>query len=364
MCNIILVNTRPRMHQFTLQQKSFLLLLALVTIGFAWVLLPFGGAVFWGVVLAIVFAPVYRWMLKKTNQKPNMASLLTLLLIIVIVILPLTLVAVSLVDQVASVVEMIRSGELTVGMFFSKVMAALPHWLVNLLDRFNLTSLASLQQKLTAAAAQLSQAVAMKAINVGLYTVDFLTSLCIMLYLLFFLLRDGAALSAKIRTAVPLSRKYKQRLFSNFTTVIRATVKGNILVAIAQGALGGLAFWFLDVRAPLLWAVLMAFLSLLPAIGAALVWAPVAIYFLATGSVWQGVALTAWGVLVIGLVDNILRPVLVGKDTKMPDYIVLFSTVGGMALFGLNGFVIGPVVAALFIAAWDLFASASEFHND
>ena len=352
------------MHQFTLQQKSFLLLLALVTIGFACVLAPFGGAVFWGVVLAIVFAPVYRWLLRKTGQKPNLASLLTLLLIVVIVILPLTLVALSLIDQVGSVVEMIRSGDLTINMFFSKVMAALPDWLVKLLDRFNLTSLASLQQKITAAAAQISQVVAMKAINVGLYTVDFVTSLCIMLYLLFFLLRDGAALAAKIREAVPLSRKYKQRLFNNFTTVIRATVKGNILVAVAQGALGGLAFWFLDVRAPLLWGVLMAFLSLLPAIGAAIVWAPVAVYFLATGAIWQGVGLAAWGLLVIGLVDNILRPVLVGKDTKMPDYVVLFSTVGGMALFGLNGFVIGPVVAALFIASWDLFASASEFHND
>jgi predicted PurR-regulated permease PerM len=165
------------MHQFTLQQKSFLLLLAIVTIGFAWVLLPFGGAVFWGVVLAIVFAPVYRWLLKKTGQKPNLASFLTLLLIIVIVILPLTLIAVSLVDQIASVVEMVRSGELTIGMFFSKVMAALPNWLVNLLDRFNLTSLASLQQKLTAAAAQISQTLALQAINVSLYTVDFLTSL-------------------------------------------------------------------------------------------------------------------------------------------------------------------------------------------
>lgn len=352
------------MHQFTLQQKSFLLLLALVSVAFACVLAPFGGAVFWGVVLAIVFAPVYRALFKKTGQQPNLASLLTLLLIILIVILPLTLVAVSLVDQLGAVVETIRSGDLTITKFFSKIMAALPAWAVNLLDRFNLTSLASLQQKITAAAAQISQVVAMKAINVGLYTVDFVTSLCIMLYLLFFLLRDGAALAATIRAAVPLSRKYKQRLFNNFTTVIRATVKGNILVAIAQGALGGLAFWFLDVRAPLLWAVLMAFLSLLPAIGAAIVWAPVAIYFLATGAVWQGVGLTAWGVLVIGLVDNILRPLLVGKDTRMPDYIVLFSTVGGMALFGLNGFVIGPVVAAMFISSWDLFASASEFHND
>jgi predicted PurR-regulated permease PerM len=352
------------MLPFTLQQKSFLLLLALVTIGFACVLAPFGGAVFWGVVLAIVFAPTYRWLLRKTRQKPNLASLLTLLLIVVIVILPLTLIALALVDQVAAVVEVTRSGNFTVNTYFTKIMAALPDWLVRLLDRFNLTSLASLQQKFTAAAASISQVVAKQAFNVGLYTVDFLTSLFIMLYLLFFLLRDGAALAAKIRAAVPLSRKYKQRLFNNFTTVIRATVKGNILVAVAQGALGGLAFWFLDVRAPLLWGVLMAFLSLLPAIGAAIVWAPVAVYFLATGAIWQSAALTAWGLLVIGLVDNILRPVLVGKDTKMPDYVVLFSTVGGMALFGLNGFVIGPVVAALFIASWDLFASAGEFHDE
>jgi predicted PurR-regulated permease PerM len=161
-----------------------------------------------------------------------------------------------------------------------------------------------------------------------------------------------------------LSLKYKQRLFNNFTTVIRATVKGNVLVAIAQGALGGLIFWLLGVQAPLLWAVVMAFLSLLPAVGAAIVWAPVAVYFLVTGKVWQGVALIAFGVFVIGLVDNILRPVLVGKDTKMPDYVVLLSTVGGMALFGLSGFVIGPVVAALFIATWDLFASAEEFHQE
>jgi len=352
------------MPQFSFQQKVFLFLLGVVTIAFGWILAPYGGAIFWGVVLAILFAPIYRWLLQRTRNKPNLASLLTLLLIIVIVILPLTLVSISIVNQAASVVEMVRSGEITVAMFFNKIMAALPNWLISLLDRFHLTSLAYLQDRLTEVASQVSQEVAKRAINAGLYTFDFLTSLCILLYLLFFLLRDGDKLSKKIRSAVPLSPKYKQRLFQNFTTVIRATVKGNILVAIAQGALGGLIFWFLDVRAPVLWGVLMAFLSLLPAIGAAIVWAPVAIYFLATGDVWQGVTLAAFGVFVIGLVDNFLRPVLVGQDTKMPDYVVLLSTVGGMALFGLNGFVIGPVIAALFIAAWDLFASATEFHTD
>jgi predicted PurR-regulated permease PerM len=108
----------------------------------------------------------------------------------------------------------------------------------------------------------------------------------------------------------------------------------------------------------------MGFLSLLPAVGAALVWAPVAIYFLLTGAIWQGVTLIAFGVIVIGLVDNVLRPLLVGKDTQMPDYVVLISTLGGIALFGLNGFVIGPVIAALFIAVWDLFTEAMEASKD
>ena len=181
-----------------------------------------------------------------------------------------------------------------------------------------------------------------------------------MLYLMFFFLRDGAALSRRIREAIPLEEDIKRNILTKFTTVIRATVKGNIVVAMLQGALGGLIFWFLGIHAPVLWGTLMAFLSLLPAVGAALVWIPVAIYFLATGAVWQGVLLIAFGVLVIGLVDNILRPVLVGKDTKMPDYVVLVSTIGGMSLFGLNGFVIGPVVAAMFMAAWDIFAKARQ----
>ena len=349
------------MTQYTLQQKFFLLLLALVTVAFVYIMLPYSGAIFWGVVLAILFAPLYRRLLRQTKQKPNLAALLTLLLIVVMVILPVSLISASLVKQAAGIYEMVNSGQINVGAYFQRVLHALPDWVVKLLARFDLTDLASLQQKLTEGAAQVSQTVAKQAIAIGSKTFDFLVGMFVMLYLLFFLLRDGQSLAARVRHAIPLSLKYKQRLFTNFTTVIRATVKGNVLVAAAQGALGGLIFWFLGVQAPLLWAVVMAFLSLLPAIGAAVVWAPVAVYFLATGAIWQGVVLIAFGVLVIGLVDNLLRPVLVGKDTKMPDYLVLLSTIGGMALFGLNGFVIGPVVAALFLACWDLFVATEEF---
>jgi predicted PurR-regulated permease PerM len=121
-----------------------------------------------------------------------------------------------------------------------------------------------------------------------------------------------------------------------------------------------LMFWFLGIRAALLWAVLMAFLSLLPAVGAALVWVPVAIYLLVTGAVWEGLVLIAYGALVISLVDNLLRPILVGADTKMPDYVVLISTLGGLEVFGMNGIVLGPVIAAMFIVVWDIFAAANK----
>ena len=344
------------MTQSTPQNKVFLLLLALVTVAFGAILWQFHGAVFWGVVLAILFAPLHRQLLRRMPRRRNLAALCTLGLCLVVVILPMTAIAVSLVQEAAVAYERMRSGQLNFGLYFQQVMAALPGWATNLLERLNLTSIAELQQKLSSVAVQASQIVATQALNIGQNTLEFLVSFGIMLYLLFFLLRDGADLAARIGQATPLDAEHKRQLVSKFTTVIRATVKGNIVVAASQGALGGLIFWILGIQGPVLWGVLMAFLSLLPAVGAGLIWLPVAIYFLATGSVWQGTVLIAFGVGVIGLVDNILRPILVGKDTKMPDYIVLISTLGGMALFGLTGFVIGPVIAALFIASWDLFS--------
>ena len=339
-----------------LQDRTFLLLLILVSIAFLAILWPYYEAVFWGVALAILFAPLHRKLLALMPRKRNLAALSTLLLCLVLVILPMTLLSVSLVQEATHVYERMRSGQLNFGAYFQQVMAALPNWAVGWLDRMELTSIASLQAKLSTVSVQASQLVATRALNIGQNTLQFVVSLGVMLYLLFFLLRDGRALAARIRNAVPLNDIQKTQLSTKFTTVIRATLKGNLMVAASQGLLGGLIFWVLGVQAPVLWGVLMAFLSLLPAVGAGLIWGPVAIYFFATGATWQGVVLTAYGVLVIGMVDNVLRPILVGRDTKMPDYVVLISTLGGLTLLGLNGFIIGPVIAALFIACWDLFA--------
>ncbi|TFW10191.1 AI-2E family transporter [Oxalobacteraceae bacterium OM1] len=352
------------MNSPALQQKVFLLLLVLVTLAFGAILLPFYGAVFWAAVSAIVFAPVHRRIRAAFGTRHNVAALVTLLLALVIVIIPLLLIANALVQEATSLWNQVSSGQFSFRTYFDRMMGLLPPWLKQLLDSYGLGSLSDARDTLSSSAAHGSQAVAQKALILGQSTVQFLTSFAIMLYLLFFLLRDGPKISARIRHAIPLSFEHKRRLFENFTTVVRATVKGNIAVAAVQGALGGVMFFFLGIPAALLWGALMAFLSLLPAIGAGLVWGPVAIYLLATGSVWQGITMIVVGVVVIGLIDNLLRPLLVGKDTHMPDYLVLISTVGGMALFGLNGFVIGPAVAALFIATWDLFAGSRELQAD
>lgn len=339
-----------------IEETAFLTMVFAVSVAFAWILRPFYGAILWGTVTAIVFVPLYRRLSNSLQQRRNLAAIATLTIIVLVVILPLALLAASMGQEASGVYDRLQSGDLDLVSVFRQVFDALPAWAADLLKHFGLTSLGEAQSKLSAALIEGSQFLATKALNIGQGAVSFVVNLCVMLYLLFFLLRDEEALARQIRDAIPLRIEQKEALFRKFAIVIRATVKGDLLVALLQGALGGLIFWFLGVSAPLLWAASMAFLSLVPAIGAALVWGPVAIYFLATDATWQGIVLIIYGAFVIGLADNVLRPILVGKDTKMPNFVVLISTLGGIEMFGLNGFVIGPVIAAMFIAAWDIYS--------
>lgn len=344
----------------TLEYKSFLVLIGLVSLAFAWVLWPLFGAVFWAAVIAIVFDPINQRILIKMKNRRSLSALVTVLIILIIVIVPLLMTAAALAQEASVIYGQVQSGQLNFGRFFQPVFDALPQWASNPLGRFGLTNLGAVWEKMAVAMTNGIQFMATQALSIGQSTFGFFISLGVMLYLLFFLLRDGEALADRFKGVIPLRGRQRDALVGKFTVVIRATVKGDILVAVLQGALGGLVFWFLGVHAPLLWAVLMALLSLLPVIGSAAVWFPVALYFMATGSIWQSIFLIAYGVLVIGLVDNILRPLLVGHATKMPDYVVLISTIGGIETFGLHGFIIGPVIAAMFLAVWDIFSESTR----
>ena len=348
------LNAKPAPWRIPRENRALPALLVAVSLAMGTILLPFYAAIMWGSIIALLFAPLYRWLLSRVGPRPTVAALLTLLVVLLMVVLPLTLVAASLVREAAWIYQRLQSGELNLAQYFHGLFDALPTWVTSLLGRFGLGSFTTLQVRLTAALAQGTQTIATQTFFIGQNTLEFVASLFITFYLAFFLIRDNNSVLHAVWQAVPLAAVHKRALLEKFTTVIRATVKGNLLVAAIQGALGGVGFWYLDVSGAVLWAVLMAFLSLLPAVGAGLVWLPVAIYFLLAGALWKSLALLAYGVLVIGLVDNLLRPILVGKDTRMPDYIVMITTLGGMAVFGIHGFVLGPMIATMFIAVWHI----------
>lgn len=342
----------------SLEGKAFLWLMAGVSVAFAWMIAPLHGAVLWAVVAAVLFSPLFRRFRARLGDRSNLAAMATLAVIVVIIILPLTLVIGTLVAEASIVYQRIQAGELNLGAYAQRVFDTMPSWASHFLDRFGLSSLGAFKERFSAGLSETSKVVAVQAVRLGQNTFNFFLNLFVMLYLLFFFLRDGDEICRRIRGAIPLAKEDQRALFERFTVVIRATVKGNMAIALLQGSLGGLIFWILGLKPALLWGALMTILSLVPAVGSAVIWAPVAIYLLATGEVARGVVLLLFGTLVISLVDNLVRPMLVGKDTKMPDYLVLLSTLGGIAAFGINGFVIGPVVASLFISVWDIFGAS------
>jgi predicted PurR-regulated permease PerM len=340
-----------------LEDRTLLFLIILLSAGFAAILWPFAGAILWALVIATVFRPLFQRLASAMQQRRTLAAVSTLVIIVITVILPLSLIAGALVQEALSTYQRIGSGELDLGRYFGRVLDALPAWITNLLDRLGLTSVELMEQRLSTVLTKGIQLLAGKVVSLGQNTMEFIVSLLIMLYLLFFLLRDGDDLAGRLTRAIPLRPELQRKLANRFTTVLRATVKGKLVVAMVQGGLGGLIFWILGLNAPVLWGAFMAVLSLLPAVGTGLVWLPTAVYLMVTGEAAKGIILATYGLLVIGSVDNVLRPILVGKDTQMPDYVVLLSTLGGLATFGFNGFVIGPMVAAMFITVWDIFAT-------
>lgn len=344
----------PESAATSLENRVLLVLLIAASLALGWLLLPFYGPILWAGIIALLFAPLYRRFLPRLRERRTPAALLTVLCAVLIVILPFTILSAALAREAMQLHAFLQSDAGNASRFFHRLFDALPAWLVAALDRLDLATSESLEQRVASALARLSRFVGRHAIDIGQETFSFVAELFVTVYLAFFMIRDGDAIVDAIRQALPLAPERRMGLIEKFATVIRATVKGSLLVAVIQGVLGGLAFWFLGVGAAILWGVLMAFLSLLPAFGAALVWGPVALYLLVTESVWQGVALAAYGVTVIGLADNLLRPLLVGRDTRMPDYVVMITTLVGMAAIGINGLVIGPTVAAMFIAVWHL----------
>lgn len=339
------------------RQPFFIGLLGAASIAFFVLLIGFWQPIFWAAVIGIIFRPVHTRIADRLNGRTSVAAVLTVILIFFTVLVPALLLASAVAAEAAGVYTRIQSGELDVGAVVRWVQSLLPQageWAARIGVDLN-----GLIDKLSAAAVKGSRFIASLALSAGQNLASFVVLFFLMLYLLFFVLRDGDLIVGHVHRAIPLPDEQERRLFNKFAEVARATVKGTLVVGLVQGFLGGLIFAVLGIQGAVFWGVVMAILSLLPAIGAGLVWGPAAIFLFVAGHWIKGLILFAFGVLVISLVDNLLRPVLVGRDTKMPDYLILFSTLGGLGLVGISGFVLGPVIAALFIAAWQMYEQES-----
>ena len=341
-------------HGWSLEDIGFAVLVAAVTLAFAWLMIPYFGAIMWGLVAAIVFAPVYRRLTIRLGGRQGLAATLTLLLIVALVIVPALMVGISLVQEATGFYDQVQSGQIDFAGTVAKFRAALPPWIERSIGDTGFLEAERLRDLLGSGLASALRSVASRALTFGQGALSLLAALGVMLYLTYFLLRDGERLAGKLRQSLPLRADLRDSLIANFVTMVRAIMKGTVLVAVLQGIVGGLIFWFLGIEAAALWGVLMGLFSLIPAVGTGLVWVPVALYLLITGSVREGLILVFCGLFIIGLIDNLLRPILVGKDTKLPDFVILIATVAGLEIFGISGFIVGPIIAALFIAVWDI----------
>jgi predicted PurR-regulated permease PerM len=341
-------------HRTTVQDASFFLLVALTTLAFLALIGSFLMPVFWAAVLATVFFPLQRRYVAGLGGRQSLAALATILTITGLVVAPLFLVGLAMSREAVELHEQVASGaiDLQAPLRFLRRVTPLAS---DYLGGFGI-DIEALGQRLSASAVAITQFVASRALGIGQDLLRVTALFFLMLYILFFFLRDGSRLVATLIRVLPLGDVRERRLLAKFGEVSVATIKGTLVVGIVQGAIGGGLFWALGIPAPVFWGTLMAVFSVLPAVGPGLVWAPAAVILLGLGQVMKGIVLIAAGVVVIGLVDNVLRPILVGRDTQMPDYLVLLSTLGGLAVFGVSGFVIGPVIAAFFLVVWEMFA--------
>ncbi len=334
-----------------IRRVVFFSLLLGMTALFAYTLSPFFYPLFWSVILATIFYPVYDRLLQAT-KKPNLSASITLVVALLVIIIPVSLVSSLLVKESIDLYGSINDNGVQIQYKIRSTLEAIKNnpyaQKLNFNDSEWITRLSDVGKTVAVFFfAQIQQFTQNSLIFLGMF---FLTT-----YSLFYFLRDGKKLLLKIMRLCPLDDGQEVRLYEKFTTTVRATVRGTILIAIVQGCLGGIFFFIAGIQGAFIWTVVMIFSSFIPGIGVALIYIPAGIIMLLIGNIWQGLLILAGGLIVISTIDNFLRPVLVGKGLQMHPVLILFSTLGGVVIFGASGFVVGPLICALAMAFWEIY---------
>jgi predicted PurR-regulated permease PerM len=331
-------NVSPVGNDWGSRSNVHTLLLMALTVGGIYICYllatPFLSALTWALALAVLFAPLYRWIGSKVKY-PNLAALICVLLAALIVLVPVTFVAERTIVEAARGAEtiktMVESGELRRVFGAHPYIAPVGNWIEK---QFDLPGIANnVSSWLTKTAASFVHGSVLKLIGIVLT-----------FYILFYFLRDRDAALQSLRSLSPLSEKDMNRIFDGVNDTVYATIYGRLAVGVVQGSLGGLMFWWLGLPAPFLWGIVMALLAVAPVLGAFVVWIPAAIFLFMAGSEGKALLLTLWGAIVVGGIDNLLYPILVGTRLKMHTVVTFVSIVGGLIVFGPFGLILGPVM--------------------
>ena len=340
-----------------LRTAFVLLLVVAVTALFLAVTWPFFKPLLLGALLAGLFHPLYRWITRLLGGRASLGAAVTLLVLLVLGLGPVSAFLGIVLQQALTMSDQAIP-------WLSKHLGAASTFNVNewLVQRFPalakyMPSQEQLVEQVGTAAKTAGAFLVSFASRMTATTAAFVLNLFVMLYAMFFFFRDGHKILERIFYYTPLSDEDETRMLARFTSITRATVKGTLVIGAIQGALAGVAFWVAGIDGAALWGTVMTILSIIPGIGAALVWVPAVIILFVTGQYLTATLLAAWCAAVVGTVDNFLRPVLVGRDAKMPDLLILIGTLGGLFLFGPIGFIVGPIVCGLFLTVWDIYGA-------
>ena len=319
------------------------------------IILPFLDVLMWAAVLVTVFHPVHRRLLIRLRH-PGWTAMLSTLLVVVTILGPVTLITLAVVDELRNIAGRLETDPLRIFDLDAPTLGPWLRWLNQYVDIERLQNPAFLRERLEGWTGTLANS----TIGVVGGAVSIVVQMMLVVFTMFYLFRDGDAIRRAVFDMLPLERSQTRDVVTRTQEVVGATVYGVIVIALIQGSLGAFIFWILGLPSPLLWGVVMFFLSMIPMAGAFLVWAPAAVFLALTGSWPRAIILLVWGVLVVGSIDNLLSPRLVGQRTRLHELLVFFSVLGGLQVFGVLGVVVGPVTVAITLAVVEMVRQASR----
>jgi predicted PurR-regulated permease PerM len=334
----------------------FFAILGVVTSLFLYLLLPFFFPIFWAAVIAGVFRPLYSRINRKLNR-PNLSTAVFFLLIALILLLPTGTVGTLVFNESVQIYEKLNPDTKQMDRSVQRLINTIAD---NSIARLFHINNAMLITKTTEVAQGITQYIFVHLRNLTQNTLGLLVQFAIMLYTLFYFVRDGDRFLRMAMKILPLGMGREKLLFDRFIVTAKSTLKVTLIMGGIQGALGGILFFVTGVEGAVIWGLMMILMAIVPMVGCTIIWAPAGVLMLLYGHIWEGILILAFGTFVISTVDNLLRPILIGQDVEMHPLLIFLSTLGGIFLFGFSGFVIGPVIASLLIAIWEMY---EEFYR-